>query len=50
MSDTRKAKRRVELLELCQNASEMKQQKLKEDVESFDWVGGKATDKPGTSS
>ena len=38
MSDRGKGKRRAELLELCQNAAEMKQQKLEEVVESFDRV------------
>ncbi|XP_015770373.1 PREDICTED: uncharacterized protein LOC107348808 [Acropora digitifera] len=37
-SDRGKGKRRAELLELCQNAAEMKQQKLEEVVESFDRV------------
>ena len=36
LSDRGKGKRRAELLELCQNAAEMKQQKLEEVVESFD--------------
>ena len=36
LSDRGKGKRRAELLELCQNAAKMKQQKLKEVVESFD--------------
>ena len=38
LSDRGKGKRRAELLELCQNAAEMKQQKLEEVVESFDRV------------
>ena len=38
LSDRGKGKRRVDLLELCQNAAEMKQQKLEEVVESFDRV------------
>jgi len=37
-SERGKGKRRAELLELCQNAAEMKQQKLEEVVESFDRV------------
>ena len=36
LSDRGKGKRRAELLELCQNAAKMKQQKLEEVVESFD--------------
>ena len=38
LSDRGKGKRRAELLELCQNGEEMKQQKLKEVMESFDQV------------
>lgn len=38
LSDKGKGKRRTELLELCKNAAEMKQQKLKGVVESFDRV------------
>ena len=37
-SDRGKGNRRAELLELCQNAAEMRQQKLEEVVESFDRV------------
>ena len=36
LSDRGKGKRRAELLELCQNAAKMKQQKLEEVVESSD--------------
>ena len=36
LSDRGKGKRRAELLELCQNAAKMKQQKLEKVVESFD--------------
>lgn len=36
LSDRGKGKRRAELLELCQNAAKMKQQKLEEVMESFD--------------
>ena len=50
LHDRGKGKGRAEVLELCQNGAEMKQQKL-EVVESFNRVlGGKATDKRGTTS